>query len=655
MITQNELENLIKLHQDLYYNDKASGNGNEKAITDSEFDALWDMLKAEYPDSALLKKVGKDDTDGFPKTKHIMMMGSQEKAANEAEFLAWYKKYTSEDAGEKKLVQYKLDGASLELQYKDGVLEKAVTRGDGIIGDEITGNALKMRGVKQKLSTAFSGGIRGEVLMFHDVWRQKYQDKANCRNAANGLMRRKEGEGSEDLTFICYDALASGGELFSTEIEKIEFLEKLGLTTVPAKILNGAEEIIKYREHIMNIRESLDYDIDGLVVKNIDIDIEDMKRVRPQKQIAFKFDLEEAVTILRDVEWSENGATYTPIGLIDSVRLAGTIVKRASLNNPDQIRKLNLKIGNRVRVVKRGEIIPKIIGLALDNDDNITKENTDLKEIEFPTVCSTCNSELVNDGTRLYCPNTDCKKRLLHRLEKWVSVLDIRELGLKLLTQLFDSGRVQNISDLYTLEENELSTLNRMGELSASKVLRNIKTPRTISLAMFVAGFDIEGVQTSTLEKITDAGFNTLEKLRNAAPQDMADIYMIGEVTADAIHNGLVESKTQMDKLLSFDIIKLEAPQNKEHLALHGISFCFTGELKSMKRMEAEAKVKALGGSAKSSVVKDLSYLVNNDRESTTGKNKKAIELGIRIINEEEFLRLLAEGSTRGDTGGGPL
>jgi DNA ligase (NAD+) len=324
--------------------------------------------------------------------------------------------------------------------------------------------------------------------------------------------------------------------------------------------------------------------------------------------------------------------------VIDPVRLAGTTVQRANLNNPDMIRAMGLTIGSAVSVVKRGEIIPKIEGLAPPG----ALAEGEKSAIPFPSRCG-CGAGLVDAGTRLYCPNPDCPKRLLHRLEKWTSVLDIRELGEKLLRQLFDQGRVRHIADLYTLTAGELAEYERMGELSAAKVIRHITAPRELSLAAFVAGFDLEGVGDLIMEKAVSAGFDTLEKLRRAPEQDLAAVYGLGEITARVIASGLVETAAEMDQALASGIITIAPPPLAEAQPLRGLSFCFTGELSSMKRPEAEKKIKALGALAKSSVVKDLSFLVTNDPGSGSAKNRKARELGVAVIDEDAFCAILAD------------
>lgn len=621
-----ELARLIQKYQASYY-------GGEAEISDAEFDRLWDELKALDPDNEALKKVGTGPgVDGFVKARHLIPMGSQDKASNPQEFLEWIKKQLTKVF----IVQYKLDGASLELQYEKGALARAVTRGDGVTGDDITANARRMKGVVQKLGVQFTGGIRGEVVMTHDVWHSKYSAKANCRNAANGLMRRKDGQGCEDLNLIVYDGASAGDDnFFKDELQKLQWLKKRGFQITETKTFADAREIIAYRGQVSASRDKLPFDIDGLVVKDTQIDMGDLRKARPEKQIAFKFELETAFSILREVIWSESGATYTPIAVIDPVRLAGTTVKRANLNNPDMIRAMKLKIGSSVSVVKRGEIIPKIEGLSP------VQMSSETEEIAFPRTCGSCNADLVDAGTRLYCPNLQCPKRLLHRLEKWVSVLDIRELGEKLLRQLFDKNRVRGISDLYTLQTAELAEYERMGELSAAKVIRHIQTKRELPLAVFVAGFDLENIAETTMEKIAAAGFDTLEKLRLSSAQDIASVYGMGDITASVIVEGLKECAGEMDAVLKTGVISIAPPVPEESQPMRGLSFCFTGELKSMKRSEAEERIKALGAVSKASVVKGLSYLVTNDPLSGSSKNKKARELGIPVIDEQGFLDLL--------------
>ena len=628
-----ELESLITRYQKSYYN-------GEGEISDAEFDKLWDELKTLDPQNAILHRVGAD-SGNFAKVRHIMPMGSQEKAADPEQFLAWAVKHDYDQY----LVEYKLDGASLELQYENGYLKRAVTRGDGTIGDDITANAKKMHGVaaaifKDGQLVPFTGGIRGEVIMTHSVHKEHFPDKANCRNAANGLMKRKDGEGSEYLTLIVYDALSTDGKSFFTnEEEKIRWLMDCGFNVVKLVICRSADRVIAYRAKVMEDRKNLEYDIDGLVIKERVINLADASRARPDRQIAFKFSLEEAVTTLRQVEWSQSGATYTPVAIFDEVELNGTKVQRASLANPDTMRNLGVKIGSHVVVVKRGEIIPKIESVVEEKD-------LETSEIPFPCTCEVCGTKLVDEGSRLYCPNKKCSKRILHQLLKYQQIVDIRDLGETLITSLFNDKRLQSVSDIYSLQVedlipyflNEESMEADKKSLGAEKVYNSIQSHRKMKLATFVGAFDIEGIGETSAQKLVDAGFNSLEKLLEAHADQISAVYGFADIMAKTIVEGLAENADEMRNLTSSGIIEIEAEGGG---LLAGKSFCFTGELNTMKRADAEQLVKKNGGSTKSSVTKDLSYLVTNDTGSGSSKNVKAAKLGIPVITEEDFLKLL--------------
>ena len=626
-----ELVSLITRYQASYYN-------GEGEVSDAEFDRLWDELKTLDPENPVLHKVGAD-SGNFAKLRHVMPMGSQEKAANPDEFLAWAEKHVYDEY----LVEYKLDGASLELQFEHGKLIYAVTRGDGTIGDDITVNARKMRGIVSILKDSsgqvidYTGGIRGEVIMTHSVHKNKYPDKANCRNAANGLMKRKDGEGSENLNFISYDAFAvTGDQPFNDEEEKINWLIACGFETVRLVICKTPAEVIDYRASIMEERSRIEYDIDGLVIKERQINHLDASRARPDRQIAFKFSLEEAVSTVREVEWSMNGGTYTPVAIFDEVDLNGTKVKRASLANPDTMRALGIKIGSKVVVVKRGEIIPKI--------ERILPEEENCTPVVFPQKCECCGTSLKDEGSRLFCPNKQCGKRVLHQLTKWVQTVDIRDLGESLIKSLYESGTVKSISDLYALTTeqltpfflNEQSIAAEKKSLGAEKVYSSIQNHRRMSLSVFVAGFDIEGIGETTVEKLVSAGFDSIEKLLNMTEEEAARVSGFAEKMASIAVEGLVENSEEM-KSLSNGIIEIESTAVG---ILSGKSFCFTGELVTMKRSDAEKIVKENGGTCKSSVTKDLSYLVTNDVSSGSSKNAKAAKLGIPVIDEKAFLAM---------------
>ncbi len=622
-----ELETLIAYHQDKYYN-------NQPEISDEEFDALWSELADLDPGNPIFRSVGRDAAEGWAKVRHLIPMGSQSKASDPEEFRAWAGKMDFSTF----VVQDKMDGASLEMQYERGLFLRAVTRGDGVVGDDISRNALRMRGVVEKIPGGFTGGVRGEVLMSREVHKRKYAEKANCRNAANGLMKRKDGQGSEDLDVVCYDAKGILGDLgatpFSDEITKLEWLKACGFTVVRTAVLEGMDKVVEYRGKVMAERATLAFDIDGLVVKPVAIDEEDSAKPRPEKQIAFKFNPEEAVTTLKEVVWSESGALYTPIGIVDPVRLAGTTVQRANLCNPDMIRQMNLKIGSRVVITKRGEIIPKI-EVVVDN-------GPETLEIVHPELCLRCAAPLVDEGSRLYCPNELCPNKELHRIEKWISVLDIRDFGSALVKKLHEKALVRTISDLYLLTKEDLLSLDRMGEVLAEKLLRNLKARREVDLADYIAAFDIDKVGPLIARKIVDGGFATLESIFSAKTEDLTSLEGIGEILAQAITQGLAVLRPEMEKVLERGYVRLKRQEGDS--PLRGKKFCFTGELAGLSRSQAAAIVKEAGGVVKGSVSADLDFLVTDDPASGSSKNLKAKELGISILSGPEFLAMAGRG-----------
>lgn len=700
------LESLILRYQKSYY-------AGREELDDSQFDALWDELKSLSPTSPVLQKVGSDlddtsiegatlsnnkestpitskakkrtaskkstppfqkptdkQTDSanslsntvsdFPKLPHIMVMGSQEKCSTIAQFTAWALKHDYKEY----LVEYKLDGASLELQYESGILVRALTRGDGSIGDDITPNAKKMSGVLQTLtlkptskksypltlmgSVDFTGAIRGEVLMTHKTQKTLFPEAKNCRNAAAGIMKRLDGVGCESLTLITYDAFSPRGakDFFCTEREKLDFLKEVGFCVAPLKVCHSAQEVIDYRAQIAEQRAVLDIDIDGLVIKEDAINEADKKRARPERQVAFKFELEKASSVLKDVEWSENGATYTPVAIFPPVKLNGTTVTRASLVNPDTIKALDVKIGSTIIISKRGEIIPKV-------EEALNSEGTYLSPIPIPTTCSTCGAPLSNCGTRLFCPNKACQKRIKHQIAKWASVLDILELGDILIEKLVDTKTVLSIMDLYKLTETSLRPFFITAEekskasvsprvsprisLGAKRVLASLNEKRVVSLAQFAAGFDIDGFGQVMAEKIVAAGHNTLQKLLALTEKDLCAIPGFAQIMAKTVTQGLAEYKEQMEALAKTFITIKKVSEGE----LSGASFCFTGELHSLTRKAASEKVLSKGGTCKNSVTKGLTYLVTNDTTSGSAKNARAKELGVKVINEEEFLEMV--------------
>lgn len=622
-----ELVTKIKEAQDAYY------NTGDAIMEDSEFDKLWDELTYLDPNNPILHKVGEDSGSVFQKCEHLMHMFSQQKSKEPEEFKKWAEDHQCDEW----VVQHKLDGSSIELQYICGKFYKAVTRGNGIIGDDVTSNISRSKGVVKQLIDNFTGSVRGEVLLFHDDFIKYYKDKANCRNAANGIMKRKDGEGSEHLTVVCYDAYSTNEtayKQFETEYDKFDFLHRNKFNVVPTFYMDDIDDIIRLRDELGKSRfEDLDYDIDGIVIKCPKVDPEDVKRDRPDKQIAFKFSLDEQTTIVRGIEWSVSGRTRTPVAICDPVFLNGTTVKRANLCNIGLITKMGLKIGSSVVMVKRGEIIPKI--------ERVVSTPANLPSIEFPTVCETCGTPLIKTDAKLYCPNLKCPNTLKHRLLKWCYINKIYGLGSESINKLFDEGFVTSVKNFYD-EGIEGRLASTLGAVIAKKVMVRIENSRHITLSRVLAGLDLDDIGEETADLITtniSSNWKTLKS--NLSIQRLMDIPGIAETSATSIYKQLTSMTSEIDSLC--DVLEIESEEKNVNSKIAGKIFCFTGALNTMDRNTAKDLVKRNGATMSGNVTAKTDYLVTNDTTSGSLKNEAAKKLGVKIITEKQFLSLIGK------------
>jgi len=346
----NELEAEVVFHRSLYYN-------GSPAITDAQYDTIENELRSIDPKNETLNSIGETSWEGFEKVKHPIMMGSQEKIVTEAECIAWWNKRKIKYA----LLEHKLDGLSILLHYHLGRFDMAVTRGNGVQGDNITENVRKMGGVPEQLvDKTFSGVIRGEIVMRRSVFNTHYKDDyANPRNLASGIAKNKYGKGCENLNVIVYDAY--GTFPITTEEEKIQWLGMNEFQIITVYPVTSPEELFHYRNIIEKEKSEYDVDIDGLVIKNNRVSRTDMARKRPQFQIAFKWEDDVVTTKVIGIEYSRNGYNYTPKAIVDPVEIEGTIVKKATLHNLDEVVRLGIYVGCTVEMKKAGCIIPKII------------------------------------------------------------------------------------------------------------------------------------------------------------------------------------------------------------------------------------------------------------------------------------------------------
>lgn len=346
----NIIEN-IKKAQTAYYN-------NEPIMTDAEFDALWDKAKEEYPDADIFKTVGEDHTDGFAKAKHFIPMGSQNKANTLEDMQKFFSKVDNIV-----IAEYKCDGISVELVYKDGMFVQAITRGDGEYGDDITSNVSKMKGVPTEVKNNWTGSVRGEILLYKADKDKYFPEAKNCRNMASGISKRLDGSDSDKLTVVCYDARSYADIPFKNEIEVVVFLRENGFIEVNVchDIEWTPEKAMKYMEDTFKNYDSIPYDIDGIVFKQAFIDYDDQNtNVRPNTNIALKPYNVEKVTKLIDIEWSMNNGTMTPVGVFEPVEIDGATITRANMSNVSQMIEMGIEIGKTIIVTRRNMVIPHI-------------------------------------------------------------------------------------------------------------------------------------------------------------------------------------------------------------------------------------------------------------------------------------------------------
>lgn len=649
-----ELVTVLKRNSDLYYQNPS----HEALLDDSLYDRYEERLRYLDPRNPFLKEIGSDlpppeetkGWDGYPKARHHFFLGSQQKARTPEEFRKWFAKMTKSEPREEYVVQFKYDGISLELQYEEGLLTKAITRGDGTVGDLITENVKRMSGVVLKIppkrgEPLFTGSLRGEILMDRGLFEREFLPAGhkNPRNMAAGIAKQKPdpqlgyAKGVEYLTVTVYDLWSDDPHFKDlTENEKALWLvEHLACAALTHGNLRSAEAIIQLYERYANSRREIPFDIDGIVIKANTVNPADMERDRPERQIALKFPPTEAVTKLLDVIWHQSGTTFTPVAILEPVEISGSTVSKASLANPNLIIRLEVQIGDQVVVTKRGEIIPKI--------ERVVGKAAHPREIEVPKICPTCDSELINEGTKLRCDNPECNAKLLHQLEKWIKVLDIKEFGKEMLKAIYREGLVKSISGLYMLTVPQLAELmltgRRVGEKNALKVHENLHNKRVLSLSKFLGGLDITSIGERMIEICIAGGLTTLSQIRTATPEVLSTIRGIGEVKARLIYEGLQRAAPEIEALLKY--VRVEAPVRGDRLA--GLSFAFTGTLKAMTRDKAFDRVKALGGSTRTSVSRGTTYLVTNDPHSTSKKNLDALALGLQVISEAQFLSLIGD------------
>ena len=632
-------------------------------VSDFEYDKLYSELKSLEeqnpelitPDSPTQRVGG--ISAGFDEVKHKYRLYSLDNTYNYEELKKWYDRVTKECGFAQELVcELKIDGLAIALAYKDGYFVKGATRGNGIIGEEITQNLKTIKAIPLKLFEDADVEVRGEIYMPKTSFEKLNEENlkngekpfANPRNAAAGSLRQLDSTitAKRDLSMFTYTAIIERAEIEpKTHWDSIQYIKKLGFKINPnirlVKDIQGAIDFCKEWE---TKRFDLDYATDGVVIKVNSLACQremGFTARAPKWATAFKFPPEEISTELKEIELGvgKTGAV-TPVAVLEPVVLAGSVVSRASLHNFDEIKRLDVRIGDRVLIKKAAEIIPKVIKYV------DSAEHADLPVYNPPTECPNCHSPLeVREGeVNLYCSNPNCPSVVKAKLEYWVSkeAMDIDNIGPSIIEQLYNLDMVKTPLDFYKLSKDDFLKLDLVKEKSAQNMYDAIQENKNRTFARFITALSIRHVGKETAELIVGE-FPTIDALENASVEDLANIEGVGEKIAQSVY-AYFHNNQNLEMVKEFERYGLNFEANAAVLKtdeLAGKTFVLTGTLSSMTRDEAGEKIKQMGGKTSSSVSKKTSFVVAG--ENAGSKLDKAQNLGVIILNEDEFLKMINE------------
>lgn len=670
-------EKIKKLRKEIEFNSYLYYVEDNPKLEDYEYDKLFrelQELEEKHPELIVpdspTQRVG-GISKKFEQVQHKNRLYSLDNANNDEELIKWYErvlKDTVVQSGQMSLFEtilpkkeidiplaceLKIDGLAISLTYKNGIFTQGLTRGDGIVGEDITNNLKTIKAIPLKLFEPVNVEVRGEIYMpqssFEKLNKKQEQEGqktfANPRNAAAGSVRQLDPKitASRDLSIFIYGAIFDKKIAPKTHSETLKKLSQLGFKTNKVTVVNGVSEAIKFCQNANTMRQGLDWATDGVVIKVDEIakqnELGFTSRV-PKWAIAYKFPPEEVWTELESVEFSV-GRTgiVTPVANLTPVALAGSIVARASLYNFDEIKRLDVQEGDRALIKKAAEIIPKVIK---------TQRTQNSKPFVFPKNCPCCGSELIEiEGeVALYCPNKKgCSAQIKGRIEYFVSknAMDIDGLGESIIAQLVDKKYIYSWADLYKLTYDELLTLDLIAQKSAQNLLDAIEASKNTKLQKFINALGIRLVGKESAD-ILAQNFKDIEALKQANLEDLNALDGIGEKMAQSIfdyfHNE--ENLQTIEQGLKSGLNLENTYTQASDLRLKGLSFVLTGTLEEFSRDRAQEILKSLGAKTPNSVSKNTDYVIAG--ENAGSKLAKAQNLGIKIINEQEFKRIIEGG-----------
>lgn len=643
-----KMEELIREIEKHNYNYYVLDN---PTISDSEYDKLYYSLVDLEKETGIIlpysptQRVGDTVLEGFTKKRHEVPLYSLNKVRDFSDLEEWCNDMRKVDKTTDFAVEYKFDGLNLVIEYENGLFKSATTRGNGSIGEDVS---LQVKTIKTvPLQIKFKGRliVQGEGMMtnksFAEYNKTATEKLKNPRNAVAGAIRNLDVKetAKRNLDFFCYSILLCEGEKFTTQKQMHEFLVENGFQTGNYfKICTDVKEIIHCINEIDLVKSKLDVMIDGMVIK--------VNNVAPREEIgftakfpkwaiAYKFEAQEATTLLKNVVWQVGrSGRVTPIAELEPVELAGATIRRATLNNIDDIRRKDVYINARVFVRRSNEVIPEIMGLAEKNENSV--------EIVEPDLCPCCKSKLVKRGPLLYCENhLGCRDQVVDRLSHFTSreAFNIEGLSEKTIEALYDNLGVRKESDLFKLKLEDLLKLENFQEKKSKNIINSLQNSKNVEFYRFLLALGIAEVGVKTAKDIAKH-FKTLDNLKNASKEEILKIDDIGEIIADNIYNFFKERYNidEIDSLFGCGVKIKEVELLQTNPNITDKTFVLTGTL-TKPRGEVETLIESLGGKTSSSVSKNTDYVLAG--ESAGSKLDKARALGVRIINEEEFNDLL--------------
>ena len=672
-----KLRKEIEKHNNLYYNE------DNPIISDMEYDKLIRELrdleetnpnlkveyeiknskvgfgneKSENENVSPTEKIGGIASEKFSKVRHRVPMLSLSNTYNISEIEDFDKRVKKIIDVKKKIdyvLELKLDGLSISLIYENGVLKQGITRGDGQIGEDVTENIMEIESIPKKLKEPISLEVRGEVILPISEFGRINQERedegedvfANPRNAAAGTIRQLDKSIVKERKLDCYLYYLVNAEEYGmkTHKESIEYIEKLGFkTTKIFELYNDFGKLEKAIDVWKTKREKLDYETDGLVIKVNEFEHYDelgYTTKSPRWAIAYKFPAEQVKTKLYDVTF-QVGRTgvVTPVAELEAVNLSGSVVKRASLHNFDEIRRKEIKIGDNVIIEKAAEIIPQVVNVVFED------RKGDEKDIEVPTNCPICDSELVKEEGQvaLKCLNPQCPEKVKREIAYFVSrdAMNITGLGEKIVEKFIELGKIKTVVDIYSLKNyaEELENLEKMGKKSVENLINSIEESKKqgFSKVLYALGIPFVGKFNANL---LTKNYNSIELLKEKSLEDLLEIKGIGDKVAVAVHTYL-NDENNWAKIVALKEIGLQFEAEKaeeekiEDNPIKGKSFLATGKLEKYKRNDIKDIILAKGGNYLSGVTKKLDYLIAGEKAGS--KLSKAEELGVRVLTEEEF------------------